>query len=247
MTDTYQYIDAFFEGTLPESERPAFAQRIETDREFASEVAIYLASRNSARLAATEDKMRYWEKTFGAEGFREAPVSRMDVFRKYWRYAAAACLVVIAGLFWLLQPPPTPAELANTYFEKNLRQLSQTMDGRGDELQTALAAYNKGDFAQTRRLLEPLANSDPKANVDAVKYTGLACLALEDYDCALHWFDELAGQDYLFANPGNFYKAITLLKRNKGDDIATAKALLQEVVESEQVGYREAKEWLKKF
>ena len=51
----------------------------------------------------------------------------------------------------------------------------------------------------------------------------------------------------MLSNPGLFYKAVTLLKRNKEGDVKQAKELLEQVVKEHLDNSKEAAEWLKKF
>jgi len=51
----------------------------------------------------------------------------------------------------------------------------------------------------------------------------------------------------LYYNPGDFLKAVALLKRNKAGDEETAKILLQKVVNGNESEKETAEEWLKKF
>ena len=68
---------------------------------------------------------------------------------------------------------------------------------------------------------------------------------MDNYDKALGYFDWLAKEQGYFTNPGEFYQALTLLKRNQPGDIQKAKVLLQDVVNKNLTGNETAKEWLK--
>ena len=70
---------------------------------------------------------------------------------------------------------------------------------------------------------------------------------LNNYDKALEYFTILEADTGLYSNPGKFYKAITLLKRNKDGDKDAAKLLLEQVRDENLEGKKEAEEWLKKF
>ena len=57
----------------------------------------------------------------------------------------------------------------------------------------------------------------------------------------------LADQRRLYDNPGEFYQALTLMKRNIPGDHQKAKFLLQDVVDKNLSGKEEAQKWLKKW
>ncbi|MEO7765910.1 MAG: hypothetical protein ABIS01_00745, partial [Ferruginibacter sp.] len=97
-------------------------------------------------------------------------------------------------------------------------------------------------------IFESLSKND--SNYTAKKYAGIAALRTENYDKALQFFTRLEGDTELNNNPGKFYKAITLLKRNKVGDNAAAKVLLKEVSDQpgqELEGKEEAARLLKKL
>ena len=70
---------------------------------------------------------------------------------------------------------------------------------------------------------------------------------LEQYDKAINYFSQLGNYTYFMQTPGKFYHALTLMKRNQPGDNETAKQLLQQVVENDLEGKKDAEEWLKKW
>ena len=80
----------------------------------------------------------------------------------------------------------------------------------------------------------------------AKKYAGIVSLRLKEYDKALMYFSMIES-DTSYSNWGKFYKALTLLERDKKGDIEAAKILLQQVRDNELEGKKEAEEWLKKI
>ena len=63
---------------------------------------------------------------------------------------------------------------------------------------------------------------------------------------ALEYFQELA-RYVLYTNPGLFYQALTLLKRNQPGDKEQAKQFLQQVIDRHLDGDETAREWVKKL
>jgi predicted Zn-dependent protease len=103
------------------------------------------------------------------------------------------------------------------------------MGGAQDSVQTALRLYNEGKLNEARVLFEKLNESHPSDN-KTNEYAGIVSLRLGDYDQALKHFRALDALN-LYANPGKFYVALTLLKRNGPGDAAEAKQLLQQVTD----------------
>jgi hypothetical protein len=71
-------------------------------------------------------------------------------------------------------------------------------------------------------------------------------LRLGEYDKAISYFSQL-GAYKLYRNPGKFYQAVTLMKRNQPGDKERARDFLQEVVDNELEGSLVAEQWLRKW
>ncbi len=84
-------------------------------------------------------------------------------------------------------------------------------------------------------------------DAETVKLAGIVSLRMENYDQALGYFEWLAEQKGYYDNPGEFYQALTLMKRNLPGDEQKAKILLQDVVEKNLSGKEEAQKWLEKW
>ena len=207
--------------------------------------------------------------------------------RKVWMYSAAASVLVlfIAG-FLFFGDRSTPVEMADRYIKDSFNQLSVTMSGSRDELQTGLSFYNEGKLNEALAVflriekeigLNKIPVIDPKDSIvlqkselidarlrdsmpqskvkevdqpilsDLKKYIGIVYLRLGKYDKALDYFQQLWNIKGLYFNPGLFYQAITLLKRNQTGDFDHAKKLLEQVDQFNLAGSEEARKWLKKF
>ena len=79
---------------------------------------------------------------------------------------------------------------------------------------------------------------------EAKKYAGIVSLRLKDYDKAINYFSLLENYTNLYANPGKFFHAIALLKRNKPGDKEQAKALMEQVVQNNLDGKEDAQKLL---
>ena len=246
MSEHFEYIDAYFQKQLNESERREFEERCTTDEEFASDVAIYLSSRSALRDMLLEEKKLEWGKA-GSDNLTTttAPVKQMNT-RRWILYAAAACLILAIIVFPFLSKD-SPQELADSYVNKNLTSLSGTMDGSGDSLQLGIEAYNKKDYTTSMKFFQGVYRAHPE-NADALKYVGLTHLMTGNFDEAIAAFDELS-QKNMFVNQGPFLKAVTLMKRNTNNDLEVAKSLLQKIVngDSSLDGKREAEKWLREW
>jgi tetratricopeptide (TPR) repeat protein len=247
MTESLEYIEAYFEQKLDDKEKQLFEKRCINDEGFAGEVAFYITSREAVRQKLLEQKRKLWataeDDTGGNTSATLAPVKKIG-FTRWLPYAVAACLLVAVCIYFLF-PTQAPRQLATTYIQQNFTRLSHTMDGSKDSLQKGIEAYNSGDYDAALSLFEAVYNAHPD-NSEAKEYTGLSYLMKKEYSKALVHFNELADKK-LFSNPGLFLKAVTLLERDEKGDREAAKSLLEQVRNERLEGKKQAEEWLKKW
>lgn len=239
MNESTTYIDDYFNGLLNPEEKRDFETRCEVDEAFAAEVAGYIASRSAIRDELLQQKRKEWE----GHSIKKNNARIVNLKRWYMVAAAAAviCMVVLFVPF-----SKSPQQMAGNYIDDNLQQISVTMSGTTDSLQNGISAYNKKAYAEAHEIFSRLYLADPN-NSEALKYDGLCSLMQEDYTGALRLFDALAAKQNLFSNPGLFYKALVLLKRNGAGDEDAARKLLKQVVEKELEGHKEAAGLLQKM
>ena len=245
MSETLAYIEAYFQNELNENDKVLFEERCATDESFANDVAFYISTRQSLRNELLSDKQSEWEQAAPINQLSKTATVKKINQQQWVRYAAAACVLLIAGLYFLLKPV-SPQKLALNYINEQYDHLSQTMSGVEDSMELGKAAYNNKEYGKAVVLFEAVIKRHPE-NADARQYAGLAYLRQADYDKAIQSFETLADFKGLYSNPGIFLKATAMLLRNKAGDVEKAKLLLQQVVSENLEGIEEAKKLLKKF
>lgn len=240
-------IDAYYNRELAGEKQQEFEQRIAGDPLFADEVAFYLSAK---QLAASEMEKKRAElrqvfEEYKKKEFYSKP--QQGLLRKILPWVAAAA--VVAAIFWginILKQPASPDKLADKYIVENLQVLSVMMSNKQDNLQTGLNLYNEGKITEAQKQFESIMQSDT-SSFDAKKYAGIIALRLKQYDKALALFVQIENYTQLYANPGKFYHALTLMKRNQPGDKQQAMALLKAIVNNDLEGKKEAQNWLKKM
>ena len=244
MNDTLTYIEAYFQDQLSGKEKLEFEQRCQADDSFAGEVAFYIAARQSIKDELLRQKKAEWQ----AATVRTLPVSNAPriILRQPWlRYAAAACVVIVVSLFFLLRPANTRT-LANEYIDEYYQQLKSLKMGAADSIELGKIAYKNKEYDRAVTLFETVAKSHTD-NAEAKEYAGLVYLEKENYDKAIRFFESLANMKGLYNNSGLFLTATAMILRNKNEDMQKAKLLLEQVVKENLEGSDEAKKLLKKF
>lgn len=240
-----EYIDDYFNRSNTAEQKQQFEQRIIHDISFAEEVAFYISTHNIVKEQLQTERKERFRKAFEAQ---KAALPRKQPVKQMWKYAVAACAVVAAMVFsWLLMGTGrTPEQLANEYIQQNWKNLDIAMSGAPDSLQQGLTLFNAGKQEAALLLFENIMKNDP-ANFMAKKYAGIAALRQSQYDKALSYFAALAKDTTLHSNPGLFYQAVALLKRNGPGDLDLGKKLLREVATNDLEGRKEAEQWLGKL
>jgi tetratricopeptide (TPR) repeat protein len=240
MKDSLGYIDSYFKEKFSNEELKLFDQRIIEDPVFAEELAFYLSSVHMIKSGLAEEKKKHFREIYD----QNKTVQKNQPVRKLMPYlSAAAAVAAIALAIFLFYPVPSPPTLADKYMRQHLYTLGVMMNSREDSVQTAIRIYNEGKLNDALRRFEDLILSHP-SEFKIKEYAGIVSLRLGNYDKALKYFRDLEGYKRLYANPGKFYIALTLLKRNLPGDTAEAKALLRQVVNDRLQNDADAKELL---
>ncbi len=240
-----EYIERYFLGNLSAEEKEIFERRCEGDPDFAREVSLYITMRAGLKQTLIDEKKEEFSKLYHNRGSKPMAVLRPWSSGAMWSAVAAAASLLIFLSWMLFLNSDSPKELANGYVKENLGILSATMS-EGDSLQQGIAAYNTKDYNKAERIFRAL-SEDKKYTVEATKDLGLTFLVRQQYDDALEQFDALTDNDSLYANPGPFYKAVTLMQRSGPGDEEAAKLILQDVVKRQLPGYKVASGWLRRW
>lgn len=232
----FDHISDYFSGALTPEETELFDQKIRQDPAFAEEVAFYCNAIQEARSQLYAEKKNHFRQLYTTSSAqkKDKPV----FFMQRWVQAAAAAIIIIAALAgWLLWPQAKPGEMADKFIQAHFYQLPNMM-GEADSLQTAIALNNRNQLPEALAIFEKLAAADAK-NETLIKYAGIVSLRLNYYDKALTYFSQLEEMK-LQSNPGKFYKALTLLKRNLPGDKENAQQLLKDVIATDPENKEEA-------
>lgn len=232
-------IEQYFSGELTEAEKRQFEAALKNDSGIADDTAFYLQTKLAAELAANEHlkvKHEYWT------ALPSEINSRFK--RNTWIKFAAAVLLVTFIVFYFKSPFQSElSSRATDYITNNLKKLPLHLGEEEYSLQNAIEAYNQQDYNKAITLTHTFLNQSPH-DAEALKVLGLAHLQLQQYKDALRYFQQLGEQQHLYSNPGKYYEALTYLSRNRDDDTALGKKLLNEVITNDLEGKQDARKLL---
>lgn len=221
MSDTLETIQAYLDGTLPESGRRLFEEKMTNDPGLAETFRLYKgihAAMNAPAATKGEDQLRETlhhvrNKHIAA---RRPHAAGRPVFRA-WRVAAILLLAAGIGIAWWWLRQPDAAELYAKYgrhedIEAGLR------GSANDRLAiTAARAYNAGNYDRAAILLKRYNMREPGV-VDMQLAEGVCYLELNRFAEAVPVFDSIAQGQTALASHGQWYLGLLYLKQQKLDE-----------------------------
>lgn len=229
-------IESYLTGRMADAERVAFEASLRTDPELAKDLAFYVMAQQTAKVAARDQRHADWDARRRAAA---QPQTTRRIGQWFYPMVAAACLVLALGFGWYLINKPGGPELADAYVRENLTALPVTMGGRADSLQRGIQQYNASKFAEADATFGAMLQREP-TNADALKFAGIVSLRRGENDQAIDRFHRLSQRTDLYDNPGMFYEALALLKRNRPKDKNQALDLLTAVITNNLSGKADA-------
>jgi tetratricopeptide (TPR) repeat protein len=225
MKPNQELIEEYLSNVANNEPTDAIAKRIASDPAFAQELALAIAIKKTAKAAANQERKEAFAKLGQQISHKKTNVFALPVVR----WAAAASLAILIGLFWFtsVQPKSIKTEqLASNFIDQHLNQLPVLMGTTKDSLQLAVTFYNKKAYTEASQILEKLQH---KQKPQSIEYAGLAALQLGQYGKATELFKLLAQQEN-YKSRGlllqslaqikagdreNFYKTIQLIDKKE--------------------------------
>lgn len=242
MPDDFNYINDYFNGALPPEEKSLFDKRVVEDPAFAESVSFYLTAGEAARKDLRDERIkRFRELSLPSE--QKTPISIIRTLRP-WLTAAAVFVISVMGWF-TLRPVPINS-LADRYIKDEFATLGPTMGTQNDSIQMGIAYFNKGKLDSASIVFQNILSRDSSL-IEINTLEGKTLTRLGQYEKALVYFQKTASDKTAFDNPGVFYQAVVLLKRDGPYDREKAKILLEKVVSNNLTGAETATKWLKKW
>jgi tetratricopeptide (TPR) repeat protein len=248
--------EKYLNDNLSDQDRIEFEAKLSSDKELEESFLIYKSIEqefgNSIRNKPKEDELKRTLESFSKVYSEVTPMSSTKKPKGIIRIlglisSIAASLLLIFFIYnKYFGSEMDMQQIALSYFNSDLERIGQTMGSNQDSLQLGISFYNQKEYSKAVQVFENMIVSDP-SNSEAIKNLGLSYLGLEEYDNALAQFEKLSQMEQLYSNPGHFYKALALLLRNESGDKNQAKELLQKVIDEDQEGSKNAKDWLEKF
>jgi tetratricopeptide (TPR) repeat protein len=242
--DNTEYIVNYFNSINTDKQKQQFEEKILKDRSFAAEVAFYISANKLIKQKLNEEKKQRFREIYDEQNLLPINPPVKNISR--YLIAASIIFIFILSALFVNKSKTSPPQLADKYIEQNWKTLAVNMGGQ-DSIETGLSLYNSGKLATALIMFEMIAKNNTANNTNAKKYAGIVSLRLKNYDKAIEYFSMLEADTSLHSNPGKFFEAITLMKRDKEGDREKAKLLLQELISKDLEGKFEAQKWVEKL
>jgi len=220
MTDEqYRAIERYDDNDMSVDERANFEATLTTDTALAEALNRYRQGKKALEAIS-----------FGAQ---KAKVRKLDsqqdsgAFFTVLKVAAAAVVLLLPLFYYLLQPTKS-GELAMTYFEPYPDRVS-VMGTPQEDLQTAMNAYNTGDYATALSQFKAVESTDL-----VVLYQGVCFIGLDSCQRAHQTLEPLVTKASSAQEAARWYSIIAQLQC--GNEV-TAKKLLKDYMTDSNVHF----------
>jgi tetratricopeptide (TPR) repeat protein len=237
--EDYKLLDQYLQGELPDDQKAAFEQQLQTDEALAAELELrqqmHTYLRTQAQQPGLEAAMENLGSTYFSteeEGAKIVPIGR----RRLYLVLGIAAAIALLLLIW---NPFGPGNLYKAYAEHPPLALVEKGDAQA-LAQQAEVAYREEDFAKAYKLLNELTDLS-SANVQLQLALGISALETGRITKARQLFEELAEGNSALRNYGRWYLALSYLKT---EEFTQAKTELQKLDNSDPALYDKAAQLL---
>jgi tetratricopeptide (TPR) repeat protein len=240
--EDYKLLDQYLQGELPDDQKKAFEERLQTDEALAAELELrqqmHTYLRTQARQPALEEAMQNLGNTYFSQDGKSAKILPIGRRRLYLGLGIAAAI----ALLLLIWNPFGTGNLYKAYAKHPPLALVEKGDTR-TLAQQAEVAYQEQDYAKAYSLLNELTDLSSK-NVQLQLALGISALETGRTTKARQLFEELAEGNSALRNYGRWYLALSYLKTEEFDQ---AKTELQKLDDSDPALYDKAAQLLEEL
>lgn len=226
--ETIKLIEDYLDGTLNESERKQFEEKLMCDVEFNQLCELHKEVNESIRdtnFYQFHSLVKQVDTAYFNKPHEYPPVEHASglavKYKNLMRFAAL--LLVVFGIAAVLKFAffygAQPERLFDRYYEAYSADIvMRSALSEGNILENAVMDYNRGEYATALRKLNELTSENQKNHL-AWFYKGLTCLALDQTSEAIGSFRMIdADWNHPLLEHRNWYLALALLHNNNREE-----------------------------
>ena len=249
MNDSLKHIEEienFAEGKLPEEERIAFEERIETDKELAKELQLYYQIIEGIKANAVDElkkEMQALDKELDQSLIieKETPIKNFAE-KKSFGYkkagiAAGIFLLITVSLYYFVFSTPENKQLYAQFHIKD-KGLPVTMATTTNPMNSVMNFYKLGNYEEALQAISQLAENDT-----VVFYKSVILMELQRLPDAINEFKKVS-ENSAFYFKSQYYSGLCVLAAG---DKKNAKQIFSEIAGTQNHPFAtEAKQLLQK-
>ncbi len=232
-------IDSYLDNSMSLAEQESFMLELENNAELKKEYAFHLELQQA--IADPEyDKVKATISEVVNPNEKELNLSQgKPAIYRVLKYAAAIVAIVIATVFITQYFPSehTSAALMNDYFEPYPAYNTFRGDVTTEDLiESAFSNYELKKYKAAESDFAQLTAGDP-SNMAFIFYQANALLAQNNFDGAQQLFTQVVeSRNDLFSDQAKWYMVLSVLG---GEDVESAKSILNEIVDDPNSSYKQ--------
>ncbi len=246
--DYSYFIERYLSGEMDHAEREWFEKELEGNDALKSEIML---RKKTDEVLANQEILNLRMKLKTIKVAREEKETIKIVSKKaILRSAAVITILVVLGASFLItfknQPPEAIYEKSFTIYNPGgiVRTAESDNSSIGIQYRKALDLYNKGEYELAIANLKEYLLSRPE-HIEALLIYGIASIQTNNYDVAEESFRKIINDgNNLYIDNARWYLALSLMKSG---DSEKAKTELNNIVESNSIYARKAKQILRKL
>lgn len=238
----YTLFEDYLEGALSTTEKNEFEKRLADDEKFQQayltykELSGFLKSKFENK--DHEEKLKENLKNISDTYFNKKENKNTVIRFKPWQYAIAASIIIIFGLFVIID---NSAPVYADYADYN--SISLTVRGENEELlPKAEKAFNEKDYEEALQYFDQILIKDISYK-EIQLYKSIALIETNRYDEADELLTVLSTGTSVFKYDAMWYLALSKLKQKEYQE---CKVILQRIPEDAEV-YKKAQKLLRKL
>ncbi|MEP5340148.1 MAG: tetratricopeptide repeat protein [Algibacter sp.] len=242
----YILFETYLLEELSQEDVASFESRLKTDSEFNDAFNSYKALssflehkfENEEATNAFQKNLTNISNTHFNKDKAVTEVKGTGKTFQFYKYAIAACVVVLFGIFTFNQfSNPSYSDFSN------YDAVSLTVRGDNDDLlKTAENAFNAKDFASAEAVFKQLIAKD-ESNAEIKLYSAISNIELNNFASAEALLQDLKNGNSAFKNKATWFLALSKLKQN---DNAACIVILKTIPEDAE-NYKQAQKLIDKL
>lgn len=217
--ETYIRFENYLVNEMSSEEKTLFEEQLKNDASFNESFTLYKETTQFLEHQFSKEKAEYNQnlKSIAAQHFSAKKETKVIAF-KPWYYAVAATIVVVVGMWMMMQNDPSYSD-----FNQHETAVFVERSDSNENLQIAQEAFNKKDYKQAVAAFEKIQDF---RKPELQYFYAIALIETNDYTKAELFLDQLRGGNSVYKDKATWYLALSYLKQDKK---AACKSILQQI------------------